>query len=200
MAKHPSNSPGSEATLSRIVDSLIRRLGPSAREAVDAPGSTEHAQDNLGTETSPRRIGYGPAPLGYTTSYKPNAPSATARFPRWERRLRRWAWLRVALVSLLGLAVLQWPYGRSCGLPLLAYLGVVAFIGLTALWASAHTWKTRVATGHAISLALLAWGAVLAAGEILPRTGYARQEAAWVCTVEAATETSVTNPASPTVR
>jgi hypothetical protein len=183
MAKHPSNSPGSEAGLSRIVDSLIRRLGASARDAADAPGSAEQG----GAETTSRRIGYGPAPLGYATPYKPNA----AGIPRWERRLRRWAWLRVALVTLLGVAVLQWPYGRSCGLPLLAYLGVVSFIGMTALWAGVHTWKTRVAMGHAISLALIAWGAVLAAGEVLPRTGYARHEAVWVCTAEAATETTL---------
>jgi hypothetical protein len=108
--------------------------------------------------------------------------------------LRRWAWFRVALVTLLGVAILRWPYARSCGLPLLTYLGVVCFIVLTALWAGVHTWKTRLASGHAISLALLAWGAVLAAEEILPRTGYARQEAVWECTVNAATETSTLLP------
>jgi hypothetical protein len=191
MAKNPISSPGSEAGLSRIVDSLIRRLGASARDASDAPAGTEESQGSLGAEPASRRIGYGPASLGYTTPYKANAPSTTARFPRWEKHLRRWAWLRVALVTLLGVAVLEWPYGHSCGLPLLAYLGVLSFIAMTALWAGVHTWKTRVAMGHAISLALLAWGAVLAAGEILPRTGYARQEAAWACTAEAATETSV---------
>jgi uncharacterized membrane protein len=95
----------------------------------------------------------------------------------------------------MGLAVLQWPYGRSCGLPLVAYLGVVAFIVMTALWAGVHTWKTRLPAGHTISLALLAWGAVLAASEILPRTGYARQQAAWACTLAAAPVAGVSAPA-----
>lgn len=193
MAKHPGNSHGSDAALSRVVDTLIRGLGPDERDAIDAPDSPEQAQNNLATETPPiRQGGDQSATIAHATPHK---PSAMARSPRWERRLRRWAWLRVALGVLLGLAVLQWPYGRPCGLPLVGYLGVVTFIVMTAFWAGVHTWKTRLATGHTISLALLAWGAVLAAGEILPRTGYARHEAAWVCAMDGVPGTSAPVPA-----
>jgi hypothetical protein len=109
--------------------------------------------------------------------------TASAAHPsRSETRLRRWAWVRVVLGLMLGLAVLQWPYGRSCGMPLVAYLGVVAFIVVIGSWAGVHAWKTRLATAHVLSLALLAWGAVLTAREVLPRTDYARTQATWACT------------------
>ena len=179
MANRPRDSHGSEAALSRVVDTLIRGLRPGER---GKPGPVQGSLDGATPPTG--RFGAGRA-----------MPHSMTRYPRWETRLRRWAWLRVILGMLLGVAVLEWPYGRSCGLPLLTYLGVLGFIVMIAFWAGVHTWKARLATGHAISLALLAWGAVLAAEEILPRTGYARQEAAWVCTVDTAPGTSVPVPA-----
>ena len=190
MAHHPGNSHGSDAALSRVVDTLIRKLRPGDRDAIAGSGNPERAQGSPGGVTPPTgRFGDRRAPAAHAM------PRSMTGYPRWETRLRRWAWLRVILGMLLGVAVLEWPYGRSCGLPLTAYLGVLGFIVMTALWAGVHTWKTRLATGHAISLALLAWGAVLAAGEILPRTGYARQEAAWACTVDAAPGSSAPVPA-----
>ena len=174
MAKHPADSHDSDSSLSGLVDRLIRRLGPGAGDASD-----------VGTETAAaRRTGGRPSAVAYAT---PQTPKAVGRRWRSPGSLRRWAWLRVALGMLLGLAVLEWPYGRACGLPLAGYLGVVAFIVMTALWAGVHTWRTHIAAGHVLSFALLAWGVVLAAGEVLPRTGYARAEAAWVCTVDGVT-------------
>jgi hypothetical protein len=190
MANHTKDSHGGDAALSRVVDSLIRRLRPGEQDAIDGSGRSEQAQGSVsGAASAATRFGDRRAPAAHPM------PPSRMRYPRWETRLRRWAWVRVVLGMLLGAAILEWPYGRSCGLPLVAYLGVIGFIVMTALWAGVHTWKTRLATGHVLSLALLAWGTVLAAEEILPRTGYARQDAAWVCTVETATQTSAAVPA-----
>jgi hypothetical protein len=47
------------------------------------------------------------------------------------------------------------------------------------------TWRHRAARAHTLSLLIVLWGLVLAAVEVLPRTGYARpsadRPAAWAC-------------------
>jgi len=49
-----------------------------------------------------------------------------------------------------------------------------------------HRWLVNVrparsALAHTLSIALFCWGGVLAAREILPRVGYARTRATWLC-------------------
>lgn len=175
MAKYRTTSHKSDTLLSRTVDGLTHGLTGFGVKAVDAPAPSRHgAPTGAAEEPGPiQRIGDRNRPV---TRF-----SSTVHPSRWQTRLRRWAWVRVILGLMLGLAVLQWPYERSCGMPLVAYLGVLAFIVTVASWAGVHAWKTRLATAHVLSLALLAWGAVLTAGEVLPRTNYARSQAAWVC-------------------
>jgi NhaP-type Na+/H+ or K+/H+ antiporter len=66
-------------------------------------------------------------------------------------------------------------------LPLGAYLGGVLAVLVAALWSSVSSWKTRSALAHALSLGLFVWGGFLAAREVLPRIGYAKRTAEWVC-------------------
>lgn len=97
------------------------------------------------------------------------------------RYARLFTWVRLLLGLALGAAMTQWPYTHGCGVPLFAYLGGVLAVLVAALWSSVSSWKTRSAVAHALSLALFVWGGFLAAREVLPRIGYAKQGAEWVC-------------------
>jgi hypothetical protein len=100
------------------------------------------------------------------------APGKYARF---------FTWARLVLGLALGAAMTQWPYIHGCGVPLFAYLGGVLAVLVAAVWSLVSSWRTRSAVAHFLSLALLGWGAFLAAREVLPRIGYAKQAAEWVC-------------------
>ena len=92
---------------------------------------------------------------------------------------------RLVLVTLLGAAMVAWPYDARCGLGLAAYLGATAVVGLGGVWSAVWSWRHRAARAHVLSLLILAWGIVLAASAVLPRVGYARPTAQhppiWSC-------------------
>ena len=92
---------------------------------------------------------------------------------------------RLVLVTLLGVAMLFWPYDARCGLGLAAYLGATGVVALGGVWSAVWSWRHRAARAHTLSLLLVLWGLVLAATEVLPRVGYARPSAAhppiWAC-------------------
>jgi hypothetical protein len=74
-----------------------------------------------------------------------------------------------------------WPYQQACGLPLAGYLGSVVVLGLAALWAASAAWKRRAALAHVVALIILFYGILLAGAEVLPRIGYAAEQAHWQC-------------------
>lgn len=88
---------------------------------------------------------------------------------------------RLLLVLALGIMMVGWPYDRACGLPLYTYLGAVATLIVGGGWAAITGWKLRVGLAHVVSLVLVFWGLVLAAEVLLPRIGYAGQDADWQC-------------------
>jgi hypothetical protein len=90
-------------------------------------------------------------------------------------------WARALLAVALGGLMTQWPYPHGCGWPLLGYLGAVFTVLLAASWVGIATWKLRSALAHILSLILFFWGTVLAAEQLLPRIGYAADEATWEC-------------------
>ncbi len=91
---------------------------------------------------------------------------------------RTWgAFLRLALATILGIAILFWPYSHQCGLPLAGYLAAVAAVVAGGLWSSVWTWKHRTSRAHVLSLLLVIWGLVLGGIELLPRVGYAKPDA-----------------------
>lgn len=90
-------------------------------------------------------------------------------------------WTRVGLGLLIGIGMTQWPYTHGCGLQLLLYaIGVVAVIA-AGTWSSLSSWKHRLGVAHVLSQGLIIWGLVLAAREVLPRVGYAKTAASWMC-------------------
>lgn len=100
--------------------------------------------------------------------------------------VRTWpALLRLGLATALGVGILFWPYAARCGFGLAGYLGAVAAVVVGGGWSAVWTWRHRTPRAHVLALLLVAWGAVLAAVEVLPRAGYAKptpeRPAGWSC-------------------
>ncbi len=93
--------------------------------------------------------------------------------------------LRLLLSVGLGVGMLFWPYSARCGLGLFGYLAATGVVALSGVWSSVWTWRHRSSKGHILSLLLILWGGVLAAVEVLPRTGYSLptpdHPAVWLC-------------------
>ena len=98
-----------------------------------------------------------------------------------ERNEKLLVWGRLLVVALLGGAILWWPYARSCGFGLSLYLAATTMIIVGGMWVVACTWIMRMARTHAMGVLVALWGVGLIALEILPRVGYAAQQATWLC-------------------
>jgi hypothetical protein len=92
-------------------------------------------------------------------------------------------WFRTLLGLSLAVGMTQWPYPNACGFNLAVYLGAISTVTVAGLWSSVTSWQRRLGLAHIISLLVLLWGLVLAAREVLPRVGYARQPRTWTCPV-----------------
>jgi hypothetical protein len=91
---------------------------------------------------------------------------------------------RLVLATALGVGMLFWPYDAKCGVGLAGYLAATGVVVAAGAWSSVWTWRHRSSRGHVLSLLLILWGGVLAAIEILPRSGYAKPDPArpgWSC-------------------
>jgi hypothetical protein len=88
---------------------------------------------------------------------------------------------RLTLALALGTMMAWWPYSRSCGFPLLGYLGAVLAVIVGGAWAAASAWRHRTGLVHLLALILVLYGVMLGGAELLPRTGYAVDQANWVC-------------------
>jgi hypothetical protein len=148
-------TPGPEPDpMSGVVDRLLAQL----------PG----LQGEPPTSRSvPRQSG----PAGATIHYVQAAPQEDLLGP----------WARVLLGLALGTMIAWWPYPRSCGFPLLWYLGAILTIMLAGGWAAVAAWRYRASLAHIIAMILVLYGIMLGAAELLPRTGYAVDHATWQC-------------------
>jgi hypothetical protein len=100
---------------------------------------------------------------------------------------------------VLGIALTQWPYASACGFPLLGYLAAVLTVIIVAGWVFIATWFHRMGFAHLLALVLGFWGIVLAAEQVLPRIGYAEEEATWRCVEEAEVAPPVLPAAVPVI-
>jgi thiol:disulfide interchange protein len=117
-----------------------------------------------------------------------NAPTAAAKVEAVQKQASTntlGVMLRLVLAVGLGVGIAFWPYGTRCGLPLLGYLASTGMVIAAGTWTALWTWRHRSGRAHFLSLLLVAWGAGLAAREILPRVGYAtptlERPATWLC-------------------
>jgi len=122
-----------------------------------------------GAPTVPRAYA---APGGHATPHTEGRSAAGARFTTW---------IRVGLGLMLGVGMLVWPYSHVCGAKLLFYMIGASTVTVAGVWAGVSSWKRRMGLAHLLSLGLVIWGLVLAAGVVLPRAGYTNQSALWFC-------------------
>ena len=92
-------------------------------------------------------------------------------------------WARIGIGCLVAAAMTQWPYAHACGFNLGLYVAAVGMVIVAGAWGGASAWKNRLVLAHIVSLGLLVWGFALGAGQVLPRVGYAREQATWSCRV-----------------
>ncbi len=111
------------------------------------------------------------------------APGGVAAKPAVEssRRFVALTWFWTALALILAVALPLWPNDKSCGLRLVFYLGAAGIAMLMGVLGALSSWSYRRALAHLLSLLVIAWAGIMAAREILPRAGYARQELHWSC-------------------
>jgi hypothetical protein len=171
----PKTPPGSQPDpmlreVNRLLAQLAHTGSPPERDGV-VPHSEGMAPRRITPTRSPAIVLSGHAP--------PPTRAASAAL-----------WARLLLGIVLGGVMLQWPYPHQCDLPLLGYLGAVATVMLTGAWIAFASWKLRSGLPHILSLILVFWGIVLAAEQLLPRIGYAADQASWRCP----TELPVPNP------
>ena len=91
---------------------------------------------------------------------------------------------RLVLATALGVGMVFWPYDARCGVGLAGYLAATGVVTAAGVWSSIWTWRHRSSRGHVLSLLLVLWGGLLAAIEILPRSGYAKPDPnrpGWSC-------------------
>jgi hypothetical protein len=96
-----------------------------------------------------------------------------------------WLWTLFALA--LGVALAVWPYQHACGLQAFFYVGAAGVTLAVGGLAALSSWANRRGLAHVLSLLVIAWAGIVAAGEILPRIGYAREARVWTCVAPAVT-------------
>jgi hypothetical protein len=119
----------------------------------------------------------GPEDLGLPR--KGQRSARTAR--RTSEKTTAGAALRLSLVIALAAAINFWPYAQDCGFGLFTLLGVELVVLAGGVWASVYTWRGRMPRAHLAAALLILWGLVLLSAEVLPRVGYARAQATWMC-------------------
>ena len=100
---------------------------------------------------------------------------------RAERNERISVWARLGVVGILSVAMLFWPYYRSCGIGLVGYLAASIMVVVGGVWVVACTWIVRMARTHIAAMVIVIWGLALITAEVLPRVGYASHAATWLC-------------------
>ena len=130
------------------------------------------AQEQAGRQS--RQVAKAPS------SSQPQAASGGGRLANL-RYSSTFTWIRLILALGLGIGMTQWPYTHGCGMPLYGYMAAVGGVIVASFWSMVSSWKSRSGLAHALSIVLLFWGFGLAAREVLPRIGYAKQVATWEC-------------------
>jgi hypothetical protein len=95
------------------------------------------------------------------------------------------AWLQLIVAIAAATGLWFWPWETRCGLNAVAFTAATGAVTLVGLWSAIGSWKHRQAYAHILSFAVMIWGLVLGAREVLPRVGYAipsmARPAGWQC-------------------
>lgn len=145
--------------MARVVDRLLAQLPGLQAEPVHSSPSANRSPPVIGGSASP--------------------PVARRQEPTQSEVIG--VWIRVILGLSLGIMMSRWPYATTCGFPLFGYFSAVLTVMLAGLWAATAAWRFRSGLAHTVALVLLLYGITLAMAEVLPRTGYALEQATWLC-------------------
>ena len=149
--------------------------------------------DQLVTPNAPQRVPPGAPASG-------NVPVAKIAVPVVPvRKAGSWiAWVQLVVAIAAAAGLWFWPWGTRCGLNAIAFTAATGAVTLLGLWSAVGSWKHRQGYAHVLSFAVMIWGLVLGAREVLPRVGYVipslERPAGWSC--EAPTSLPNSNPAS----
>jgi hypothetical protein len=148
--------------MARVVDRLLAQLPGLQVEPVYSPASK-------GTSRFPAVVGGSASGTVTRRLHEPTQSEVIG------------VWIRVILGLSLGIMMSRWPYATTCGLPLFGYFSAVLTVILAGLWAATAAWRFRSGLAHVVALVLLVYGLALGMAEVLPRTGYAMDQATWLC-------------------
>jgi hypothetical protein len=162
------------------------RPDPMMREVNRLLAQLEHTAPRLQAAT-PERASEAPPSRQLPTKSGEVAPSP----PKRGRVAALWS--GVFLAVALGVMMTQWPYPKDCGLPLLSYFGAVAAVLFAGAGIAFDSWRLRIGVAHILSLMLMFWAMVLAAEQVLPRVGYAADQASWRCVSDPSPRSSSTD-------
>jgi hypothetical protein len=135
---------------------------------------------NLGTQPDRDAPPQRKAPTPDTAPRR-SAPRVARPTEAATRRDHIALWARVLLGIVLGGMMTQWPYPHGCGVALAEYLGAIAMVMVAGAWIAVASWSLRSAPSHILAFLLILYGIALAAGQVLPRIGYAAERLSWHC-------------------
>jgi hypothetical protein len=124
------------------------------------------------------------------------APTAgtVATTPR--RRFVALAWFWTLLSIVLAVALIVWPYDRSCGIRLIFFLGAAVLALLAGVVGAFTSWAHRQGVAMLLALLVVLFAGIMAAREILPRAGYAKETLEWTCPPAPPAPTPAPQPSS----
>jgi hypothetical protein len=97
------------------------------------------------------------------------------------RRFVALAWFWALVATVLAVALVLWPYDKTCGIRLIFFLGAAVLALVLGVLGAFTSWVHRQGLAMVLSILVVAWAGVMAAREILPRAGYAKQAMEWTC-------------------
>ncbi len=180
-SKGPRRDPGQKkdaVIVDRLLEGLFFGDGVSTAKPAQTPKPTMPSRPSTpgGMPSRPSTSGARPvvSPRHSLQTPKVGGPSADGRLGTWAR---------IAMGCLVAAAMTQWPYAHACGFELGLYLGAVGMVIVAGAWGGLFAWKNHVVLAHIVSQGILVWAFVLGAGQVLPRVGYAMEQATWGCSV-----------------
>jgi amino acid transporter len=108
-------------------------------------------------------------------------PVTAAGRPVPQRRFIALAWFWALLAVLLAVALIVWPFDENCGIRLIFFLGACLLTLLAGALGAFTSWAHRQGVAFLLSLLAFLFAGIMAAREILPRAGYARESLEWTC-------------------
>jgi hypothetical protein len=111
----------------------------------------------------------------------PARPGTTGTAVTPQRRFVALAWFWALLSILLAVALIVWPFEKTCGIRLIFFIGAAVLALLMGVLGAFASWAHRQGVAMLLSLLVIVFAGIMAVREILPRAGYAKEALEWTC-------------------